>query len=713
MLRLLLIPVFLFTSFANYASTIIVKNITELNTANQQAKPGDIIVLKNGNWENVTIKLTCNGSRENPVYVKAETAGKVVITGNSKLGIGGEYIVVEGLLFTKGYAGSDAVITFRTGKDKLANNCQVTNCAIDDFNNSRRTDENYWVAFYGKNNRLDHSSFRNKKNLGVLLAVILDDERSRENHHSIDHNYFGRRVPLASNGGEIIRVGVSQHCQFNSNTRVANNYFDNCDGETEIVSIKSCSNEVEENIFKECQGSVVLRHGDNNTVAGNFFIGNTKPGTGGVRVINKGQNVISNIFFRCRGVDFRSPLAVMNGIPNSPAHRYVQVADAEIAYNSFYECSPVTFCEGSDTERTLPPDKVRFHDNVFYNKKDSSVYRAYDDISGIQFDNNSVSKETKQELLAGFVKANIPAQKPVLYRNGKEPEYPHVDIIPLADKEAYGASGAKWFAKTMADITSKRVAVKCITAGQLYAQLERNEPVAITLTGTTYLLNKPLTITKQVSLNSNPGKTIKFVTEKMQSVFVLEGNGSLHLNGLKMDGSLINAENLIASSNAGSSGHYSVIVNNCRFYNFGQTTELKHIFYAYKSMVADSISFSKNTIENNKAGIISMNEEKDDKGYYNAEKIVFNNNTVSNLLGGVINIYRGGNDESTMGPFLQVAGNTFTNCSTRVRSRLLLYMEYSGLLSKKMGLATVTGIKPLFNTKMRCGPFTCCGTIKS
>jgi poly(beta-D-mannuronate) lyase len=106
---------------------------------------------------------------------------------------------------------------------------------------------------------------------------------SRENFHSIDHNYFGKRPPLASNGGEIIRVGVSQHCQFNSNTQIKNNFFEHCDGETEIISIKSCSNVVEENVFKESQGSVVLRHGDNNLVKGNYFVGNDKTGSGGVR----------------------------------------------------------------------------------------------------------------------------------------------------------------------------------------------------------------------------------------------------------------------------------------------------------------------------------------------------------------------------------------------------------------------------------------------
>ena len=133
-----------------------------------------------------------------------------------------------------------------------------------------------------------------------------------------------------------------------------------CDGEAEVISIKSGSNAVKENIFRECQGSVVLRHGDNNPVAGNIFLGNDKPGTGGVRVINKGQAVVSNLFYRCRGDDFRSPLAIMNGIPNSPAHRYVQVTNAQIISNTFYECAPMSLGEGSDTERTLPPDDVVF-----------------------------------------------------------------------------------------------------------------------------------------------------------------------------------------------------------------------------------------------------------------------------------------------------------------------------------------------------------------
>src|SRR4030095_16102007 len=216
MKRLLLLNYLFFSVLLSNANTIIVKNIDELNAANKKALPGDTVILQNGEWRNITIKLSCNGTEKNPIVFKSQTAGKVIITGNSKLKLGGTYIVVNGLFFKNGYAGDDAVISFRIDNKQLANNCLIINTVIDDFNNPKRMDENNWVLFYGKYNQVAQCTFKNKKNMGVLLAVILDDERSRENYHSITHNYFGIRVPLASNGGEIIRVGVSQHCQFNS-----------------------------------------------------------------------------------------------------------------------------------------------------------------------------------------------------------------------------------------------------------------------------------------------------------------------------------------------------------------------------------------------------------------------------------------------------------------------------------------------------------------
>ena len=85
MVRLLILQCILLFHFSSIASTIIVKNIDELHAANKKAQPGDIIILQNGEWKNVTIKLDCSGTAEKPVRVKAQTPGKVIITGESSL----------------------------------------------------------------------------------------------------------------------------------------------------------------------------------------------------------------------------------------------------------------------------------------------------------------------------------------------------------------------------------------------------------------------------------------------------------------------------------------------------------------------------------------------------------------------------------------------------------------------------------------------------
>ena len=141
MVKLFLLKCCICIALLSGANTIIVKNAEELKKANKEAKPGDIIVLQDGIWNNITISLNCKGTKEQPITFKAQTAGKVIISGNSKLQIGGTYIIVDGLYFTNGYAGSDAVIKFRVNNEQLANNCRVTNTVINDFNNPKRMDE--------------------------------------------------------------------------------------------------------------------------------------------------------------------------------------------------------------------------------------------------------------------------------------------------------------------------------------------------------------------------------------------------------------------------------------------------------------------------------------------------------------------------------------------------------------------------------------------
>lgn len=157
--------------------------------------------------------------------------------------------MVSGLVFKNGYSPSGSVISFRVNRDDVANHTRVTEVVIEDYSKPDKFESDYWVALYGKHNRFDHSYLAGKRNRGVTVAVRLDSADSTENYHQIDNNYFGYRPELGSNGGETLRIGTSHYSLENSFTRVENNVFDRCNGEVEIISVKSGGNTLHGNTF--------------------------------------------------------------------------------------------------------------------------------------------------------------------------------------------------------------------------------------------------------------------------------------------------------------------------------------------------------------------------------------------------------------------------------------------------------------------------------
>lgn len=365
---------------------ILVKNQAELKAAVAKAKPGDTLVMANGQWENVSILFEGQGKAEMPIVLTAQEKGKVILSGQSELRIAGEYLEVNGLHFKSGMAPSNSVISFRKDSKTVATNCRVTNCVIQDYSNV--TADEKWVNIYGKNNRFDHNLLEGKKSEGTTLVVWLSDSASLENKHRIDHNYFGHRPALGKNGGETIRIGTSDHSMHRSQTVVEQNYFYRCDGEAEIISIKSAENVIQQNVFYESQGAVVLRHGNNNIIRNNVFIGNKVKGTGGIRVINQGHQVYGNFLQELNGSENKSSLVVMNGIINSPLNGYHQVRDVSIKSNTFVFCSPWQLGVGSRSKQTLQPERTLIADNTYYNPTSKAVYEMESPLPGITFKEN-------------------------------------------------------------------------------------------------------------------------------------------------------------------------------------------------------------------------------------------------------------------------------------------------------------------------------------
>ena len=281
-----------------------------------KAKAGDVIKLANGVWRDFEILFTGEGEKGNPIRLTSQTKGKVILSGQSNLRLAGNYLEVSGLVFKDGYTPTQEVISFRKNKNELANNSRVTEVVIDNFNQPERQEADFWVMLYGKNNRFDHSHLVGKRNKGVTMAVKLNSAESRENNHRIDHNYFGPRPILGSNGGETLRIGTSHFSRTDSKTIVENNYFDRCDGELEIISSKSGSNVIRNNTFYKSRGTLTMRHGNNTLVEGNVFFGADEDHTGGIRVINARQIVRNNYMQDIKGTRFGGALVVMNGVPN-------------------------------------------------------------------------------------------------------------------------------------------------------------------------------------------------------------------------------------------------------------------------------------------------------------------------------------------------------------------------------------------------------------
>lgn len=370
------------------AQVVLVDNLSDFDTAVAVALPGDTIALKDGFWANDVLKFYAEGEEGSPIVLTAETPGKVILTGSSRLEIFGKYLEVHNLDFKNGALENQSVVSFRKDANELAENCRLTNCRIINYNPAT-DDFNYkWVSLYGKNNRVDHCHFAGKNHEGALLVVWLNGEA---NFHRIDHNYFSDIPELGRNGGETIRIGTSTFSMTESRTIVEYNLFEACDGELEIISNKSHFNIYRYNTFRNSNGVLTLRHGNDCDVYSNFFFGGSGKNSGGVRIIGERHKVYNNYFQDLEGSGTRAAICMMNGVEDSPLNRYFQVKDAEVIHNTIVNCEQAfAFGVGSNEELTLPPLNCMIANNVATQLTGSDPISYIDTPINISYESNYI-----------------------------------------------------------------------------------------------------------------------------------------------------------------------------------------------------------------------------------------------------------------------------------------------------------------------------------
>ena len=370
-----------------------------ISTANELSKlslsAGDVVIMTKGTWDNQQLTFKGTGTESEPITLKAEVQGEVILTGDSKLEMSGKYLIVDGLTFQDGALEGDPVVEFRTSSSSAAYHCRLTNTAILNYNPWDPSEEYKWVSIYGQYNQVDHCSFVGKNHAGALMVIWIGDEA---NYHQINNNYFADIPELGDNGAEAIRIGTSTNSMKDSYATVEHNLFENCDGEIEIISNKSCENIYRYNTFRHCEGTLTLRHGNRCSVYGNFFFGDLDKDCGGVRIIGEDHKVYNNYFQDLDDDGFRSAISLTNGVPDSPLNRYFQVKNAQVVNNTIVNCKyPLTIGAGANDELSLPPQNTVIANNVIadYVSRTKKAVDYEDTPDVISYTNNMIYAPSK------------------------------------------------------------------------------------------------------------------------------------------------------------------------------------------------------------------------------------------------------------------------------------------------------------------------------
>lgn len=335
----LFLTLFIMTQWSHAQTRFDVSSSTEFYDIRDQANPGDSIVWQAGLYKDVFMIINRPG-----ITVTAERPGSVIFSGGSKVEIDANEVVFSGFQFVGGDIGSDHIIS-NWGNDVLITqiNIQSYECfkylIVDE--DSRRT-------------TISYSNFEDRVNLSDqnILSILVDDEPG---FHKIQYCSFQNFRGIGADMGiEPIRIGVSSQGHLDSRTIVEYCYFENCDGDGEIISNKATQNVIRYNtFFNNTRAELVLRHGDEAIVYGNFFLNNM----GGIRVREGQSHFIYNNYF---SGNTRRSIFLQNesSDPLDSIHIY---------FNTFIDDERIILNDAGSN----PPQNVFFANNIFANPQSS------------------------------------------------------------------------------------------------------------------------------------------------------------------------------------------------------------------------------------------------------------------------------------------------------------------------------------------------------
>ncbi len=294
MKKILLLCCLLTQAIAAFSTTYTVKSEAEFKEKVTMLQAGDKIKIANGTYRPWTVTIPVSGTAAAPVYIEAETKGKVIFTGATDktiFKITGNFVVLKGITFkgcTVFRSERNAGILVEMDKSEFS---RLTECRFEQDTAKSQFLPLVVIAGKGKNNQVDNCLFsQNVDNMDVQVRV---SKESTPQYTLIEKNIFQDKKKVSwsnYNGGECVQIGQDPVLSGNipSNSIVRSNRFLRCSAEPEVISNKSSNNLYENNYIEDCESELVMRGGYDCTVINNTI----KGGLSGIRV-NGGGHVIS------------------------------------------------------------------------------------------------------------------------------------------------------------------------------------------------------------------------------------------------------------------------------------------------------------------------------------------------------------------------------------------------------------------------------------
>lgn len=381
---------FLFWSVAAPAAVYTINTAADFGTLPATLQPGDVVLLKNGTFNNVQRTITAAGTVGNPVIFRAENPGQAFFSGSTRFTLRGTGMIISGLVFdgdvVPGGVNGSALFRF----DLDSSDMVLRDVIINNFDTGNSTSP-FYVLLNGYRHTIEYCRFSRKDSQKPVINIIPQEDdqapagtfptKDVPRLHRVRYSYFGERTNIGDNEYETIRIGESKYQMYNMATVVEHCVFEKAiygpditNYEPEVISSKSRGNIYRYNTLIDCKGGIVLRHGDDCVVEGNFIFGEPGSNMGaGIRIIGMRHLIRNNYIQDVAGTGLRSPIVVMKGSSeypeNSTDNGYELPSFARILHNTIIHAQePLQLGGTTSTSGSNLPRGVEIRGNVIVSR---------------------------------------------------------------------------------------------------------------------------------------------------------------------------------------------------------------------------------------------------------------------------------------------------------------------------------------------------------